>query len=37
MSGSTLIMDQPCWTNVTDPASFSQGTGGLPSMSGVSP
>ncbi|WP_345444423.1 IPT/TIG domain-containing protein [Actinoallomurus vinaceus] len=33
MSGSTLIMDQPCWTNVTDAAPFSQGTGGLPSMS----
>lgn len=33
MSDSSLIMDQPCWTNVTDPASFSQGTGGLPSMS----
>jgi hypothetical protein len=33
MSGSKLIMDQPCWTNVTDIAPFSQGTGGLPSMS----
>lgn len=32
MSGSTLIMDQPCWTNVTDIAPFSQGSGGLPSM-----
>ncbi|MYS20272.1 MULTISPECIES: Ig-like domain-containing protein [unclassified Streptomyces] len=32
MSGSTLVMDQPCWTNVTDIAPFSQGTGGLPSM-----
>jgi hypothetical protein len=26
-------MDQPCWRNVTDIAPFSQGTGGLPSMS----
>ncbi|MFJ3310625.1 Ig-like domain-containing protein [Streptomyces sp. NPDC086549] len=33
LSGSTLVMDQPCWTNVTDIAPFSQGTGGLPSMS----
>lgn len=33
MSGSTLVMDQPCWRNVTDIAPFSQGTGGLPSMS----
>ncbi|MBM9509379.1 Ig-like domain-containing protein [Actinacidiphila acididurans] len=33
MSGSTLAMDQPCWRNVTDIAPFSQGTGGLPSMS----
>ncbi|WP_328459260.1 hypothetical protein [Streptomyces sp. NBC_00448] len=33
MSGTTLTMDQPCWRNVTDIASFSQGTGGLPSMS----
>ncbi|MET7853733.1 hypothetical protein ABZT48_37330 [Streptomyces avermitilis] len=33
MSGSTLVMDQPCWTNITDIAPFSQGTGGLPSMS----
>ncbi|WP_143031762.1 Ig-like domain-containing protein [Actinacidiphila guanduensis] len=32
MSGSTLVMDQPCWANVTDIAPFSQGTGGLPSM-----
>ncbi|MFI1097256.1 Ig-like domain-containing protein [Streptomyces sp. NPDC020917] len=33
LSGSTLVMDQPCWRNVTDIAPFSQGTGGLPSMS----
>ena len=33
MSGSRLIMDQPCWTDVTDGAPFSQGSGGLPSMS----
>ncbi|MFD4503726.1 hypothetical protein [Streptomyces sp. NPDC058457] len=33
MSGSTLVMDQPCWTDITDIAPFSQGTGGLPSMS----
>ncbi|OOV24715.1 hypothetical protein SM007_27960 [Streptomyces avermitilis] len=32
MSGSRLVMDQPCWTNITDIAPFSQGTGGLPSM-----
>ncbi|WP_392675839.1 IPT/TIG domain-containing protein [Streptomyces sp. LN785] len=33
MSGSRLVMDQPCWTNVTDGAPFTQGSGGLPSMS----
>ena len=33
MSGSSLVMDQPCWTNATDAATFSQGSGGLPSMS----
>jgi hypothetical protein len=33
MSGSKLIMDQPCWTDATDGAPFSQGSGGLPSMS----
>lgn len=32
MSGSTLVMDQPCWTDATDIAPFSQGSGGLPSM-----
>lgn len=32
MSGSTLVMDQPCWRNITDISPFSQGTGGLPSM-----
>ncbi|WP_329140437.1 Ig-like domain-containing protein [Streptomyces sp. NBC_01476] len=32
MSGSVLVMDQPCWSDVTDIAPFSQGTGGLPSM-----
>ncbi|MFG2042948.1 hypothetical protein [Dactylosporangium sp. NPDC048998] len=32
-SASTLTMAQPCWTNVTDRAGFSQGSGGLPSMS----
>jgi hypothetical protein len=32
MSGNTLVMDQPCWTNVTDIAPFRDGTGGLPSM-----
>ncbi|MFE3270350.1 hypothetical protein [Streptomyces sp. NPDC059215] len=32
MSGAKLIMAQPCWTNVTDAAPFSDGTGGLPSM-----
>ncbi|WP_329455167.1 Ig-like domain-containing protein [Streptomyces sp. NBC_01497] len=33
MSGSRLIMAQPCWTDVTDAAPFNDGTGGLPSMS----
>ncbi|WP_194923312.1 hypothetical protein [Catenulispora pinisilvae] len=32
-SAGTLTMDQPCWSDVTDRASFSQGSGGLPSMS----
>ncbi|MFG1809516.1 hypothetical protein [Streptomyces sp. NPDC049040] len=32
MSGNLLTMDQPCWTNVTDGAPFTQGSGGLPSM-----
>ncbi|GAA1364412.1 hypothetical protein [Catellatospora chokoriensis] len=30
---ATLAMAQPCWTNVTNRAAFSQGSGGLPSMS----
>ncbi|WP_238008833.1 hypothetical protein KZZ52_44895 [Dactylosporangium sp. AC04546] len=30
---ATLTMAQPCWTNVTNRAAFSQGSGGLPSMS----
>jgi hypothetical protein len=33
LSGSTLIMDQPCWGDVTNRAFFSQASGGLPSMS----
>ncbi|MFJ5534762.1 hypothetical protein [Streptomyces sp. NPDC093261] len=37
LSGSTLVMDQPCWTNVTDIAPFSQGSGGPPSMSTSQP
>ncbi|MBV1850455.1 right-handed parallel beta-helix repeat-containing protein [Catellatospora tritici] len=32
-AASTLTMAQPCWTNVTNRAGFSQGSGGLPSMS----
>ncbi|MEU0557541.1 hypothetical protein [Dactylosporangium sp. NPDC006015] len=32
-STATLTMAQPCWTNVTNRAAFSQGSGGLPSMS----
>ncbi|HVK25091.1 MAG TPA: hypothetical protein VM677_27335, partial [Actinokineospora sp.] len=32
-STSTLTMAQPCWTMVTNRQSFSQATGGLPSMS----
>ncbi|WP_433887842.1 IPT/TIG domain-containing protein [Streptomyces sp. CA-111067] len=32
MSGSSLVMDQPCWTDATDGAPFSDGSGGLPSM-----
>ncbi|MBG6135887.1 hypothetical protein [Longispora fulva] len=34
-AGSIVTMSQPCWTNVTNRASFSQASGGLPSM-GVS-
>ncbi|MFE0462574.1 hypothetical protein ACFW1A_25295, partial [Kitasatospora sp. NPDC058965] len=30
--GGTLTMAQPCWTDVTARAAFSQGSGGLPSM-----
>ncbi|MGH3417753.1 MAG: right-handed parallel beta-helix repeat-containing protein, partial [Actinocrinis sp.] len=33
LSGSSLTMDEPCWTDVTDRADFSQASGGLPSMS----
>jgi hypothetical protein len=32
-SAGTLRMSQPCWSDVTDRASFAQGSGGLPSMS----
>jgi hypothetical protein len=32
-SAGTLTMDQPCWNDVTDRASYSQASGGLPSMS----
>jgi hypothetical protein len=32
-STAVLTMAQPCWTNVTNRAGFSQGSGGLPSMS----
>ncbi|MEO6938207.1 MAG: right-handed parallel beta-helix repeat-containing protein [Collimonas sp.] len=34
-SGGKLVMAQPCWTNTTNRAGFSQASGGLPSM-GVS-
>ncbi|PYC70624.1 hypothetical protein C7C46_27360 [Streptomyces tateyamensis] len=30
--GGVLTMAQPCWTDVTARAGFSQGSGGLPSM-----
>ncbi|WP_157856338.1 right-handed parallel beta-helix repeat-containing protein [Actinacidiphila yeochonensis] len=33
MSGSELVMDQPCWNDATNGAPFTQGSGGLPSMS----
>ncbi|MFF7995852.1 hypothetical protein ACFZDG_39540 [Kitasatospora xanthocidica] len=32
-SDGTLTMAQPCWSNVTARAAFSQASGGLPSMS----
>ncbi len=32
-SAKTLTMAQPCWADTTGRASFSQGSGGLPSMS----
>jgi hypothetical protein len=32
LSGATLTMDQPCWTDVTARSSFRDGSGGLPSM-----
>jgi hypothetical protein len=32
-SSGTLTMDEPCWHDVTARSSFSQGSGGLPSMS----
>jgi hypothetical protein len=32
LSGTRLVMAQPCWKNVTDAAPFTDGTGGLPSM-----
>ncbi|MFC9331015.1 discoidin domain-containing protein [Kitasatospora sp. NPDC057015] len=32
-TAGTLTMAQPCWTNTTNRASYSQGTGPLPSMS----
>ena len=33
LSGSTTTMQQPCWNNVTSRPTFSQASGGLPSMS----
>ena len=32
LAGTTLTMDQPCWTEVTARSSFRDGSGGLPSM-----
>lgn len=32
-SSATLTMDEPCWADTTQRSSFSQGSGGLPSMS----
>jgi hypothetical protein len=32
-SAGTLTMDEPCWADTTQRSSFSQGSGGLPSMS----
>ena len=32
-SAGTLTMDQPCWSDATARASYSQASGGLPSMS----
>ncbi|HEX4832993.1 MAG TPA: hypothetical protein VH478_18075 [Trebonia sp.] len=33
LAGTSLAMDEPCWTDVTDRATFTQASGGLPSMS----
>ena len=33
LSGSSLTMDEPCWTDVTNRATYAQASGGLPSMS----
>ncbi len=32
LSGTSLVMDEPCWTDTTDRSSFVDGSGGLPSM-----
>ena len=32
LSGSTLLMQQPCWYNATHHPTWSQATGGLPSV-----
>jgi Right handed beta helix region len=32
-AAGTLAMDEPCWADATQRSSFSQGSGGLPSMS----
>ncbi len=32
-AAGTLTMDEPCWADTTQRSSFSQGSGGLPSMS----
>jgi hypothetical protein len=36
-SGSTLLMQQPCWRNVTARPVFNQASGGLPSMKAGTP
>jgi hypothetical protein len=37
VSGSTVLMQQPCWRNITSRPVFTQASGGLPSMKPSTP